>query len=312
MIGCTLAAVLGAPIEAPARLRPYVMPVIGVLLGSRVTADVLARAGEWSITFVILLPFLLTTAGLSYLFYRRIGGYDRTTAYFSAMPGGLTDMVLIGTEMGGEEKRIALAHASRVLIVICLIVISYKLLFDLGTQEAEAGFVALDVLSLSDWLILASCAVIGSVLATWLKIPLGQIMGPMLLSSAAHVTGIVTVPPPSLIVTIALIVIGTIIGCRFVGTTFRAVGRDLLLGAGSSLVMLAVAVAFASAVSRISGEDLSQTFLAFSPGGVTEMSLLALAMGQEVAYVTAAHLARIGFVIFGAAPIFALLRRLRG
>ncbi len=52
---------------------------------------------------------------------------------------------------------------------------------------------------------------------------------------------------------------------------------------------------------------MSQGFLAYSPGGLTEMSLLALAMGQDVAFVTTIHLVRILLVIGGAALLWRLL-----
>ena len=49
--------------------------------------------------------------------------------------------------------------------------------------------------------------------------------------------------------------------------------------------------------------------LAFSPGGLAEMSLIALALGVDVAYVSSQHVVRI-FIIVALAPwVFRLLRR---
>ncbi len=39
------------------------------------------------------------------------------------------------------------------------------------------------------------------------------------------------------------------------------------------------------------------------------MSLLALAMGQDVAFVTVLHLVRLSMVLFGAGPVFRLIVR---
>ncbi len=307
MIGCTAAALMQAPILAPMRLRPWVMPVIGVLLGSRISVDVLASAGGWWVTIVVLIPFIVVTASASYVYFRKLGGYDRATAFFSAMPGGLTDMIILGGEAGGDERRISLAHATRVLIVICGVVLFYNRFLGVGSEQTQSTWVGLTAISAWDWLILAGCAVFGVPIGRLLRLPAGQIMGPMILSGLAHIIGIVKVAPPSLIVIIALVVIGTIIGCRFVGSTLRDVGRDIILGAGSAAVMIVVAVVFAIGVSAASGTTLSETFLAFSPGGVVEMSLLALAMGQDVTYVTVMHLIRIFLVIFGAAYLYRLI-----
>ena len=68
MIGNTIAAILHAPIAPPARLRPIVIPVIGVMLGSGITPEVLEALGDWVISFLVLPPFLIVAAGTSFLF----------------------------------------------------------------------------------------------------------------------------------------------------------------------------------------------------------------------------------------------------
>ena len=311
MIGVTIAALGGAPIKSPIGLRIVFLPVLGVMLGSGIDADVLAAMGRWTITFIFLIPFSIATAIASYWFYRGVGRYDKPTAFFSAMPGGLNEMLLMGAAAGGDEKRIAMAHATRILAVVMFGVLFFGIVMGVSSARSTPSGGSLDSLSLQDWLILGGCALLGVRLALLLRLPAAPILGPMLLSGAAHISGLVTVAPPTLLVIVAQVVIGTIIGGRFVGATLRSVGRDMALGVGSSLVMIAVAVFFAWIVSSLSGTELSHTFLAYSPGGLTEMSLLALAMGQEVAYVSMMHVARITLVVFAAAPALRWLSRWR-
>ena len=49
--------------------------------------------------------------------------------------------------------------------------------------------------------------------------------------------------------------------------------------------------------------------LAFVPGGIAEMGLVALALGQDVAFVSTHHVARVVLVIMLAPLAFRLLRR---
>ena len=304
MLGTTIASMSNAPVQGPDWLRPFVIPVIGVLLGSGMTAQMLQDA------VVMLIPFLILSAGLSYTFYRRVGGYDQVTAYFCAMPGGLNDMLILGGAAGGQEKRIALAHASRIFVVVLFVVLFYGFVLGVKASGPQSGnWTSIGALAPLDWFILAGCAIVGAPLGALVRLPAPQILGPMLLSGVAHVTGIVTVSPPSVLVIIAQIVVGTVIGCRFLGATPREVGRDIGLATVSSLLMIGVAIAFAYAVTAGTGTSTSQTFLAYSPGGLTEMSLLAFAMGQDIAYVTTAHIIRITAVILLAAPVFHLIRR---
>lgn len=305
LIGVTIAALAGAPLHPPLPLRPIMIPVIGVMLGSSITPDVLSALGNWTMTVVLLIPFLISAATVSYLIYRRIGGYDPTTAFFSAMPGGLNDMLVMGAEAGGVERKIALAHALRIFCVIVFVVLFFGLVLGVTSGGGRGtDWVPLLAMSPFDLGILAACAALGVPLGTWARLPAAPVFGPMILSGIVHVTEIVTVAPPTIIVIMAQVVIGTIVGCRFVGALLRDVGRDMWLGLLSSLAMLGVAVVFALVVSRITGVPLSQSFLAYSPGGLAEMSLLALAMGQDVAYVSVMHVVRLMLVIGAASPLF--------
>ncbi len=304
MIGTTALSVMGAPLASPNRLRPLMMPVIGVLLGSRVTAEVLASVADWWGVVALLVPFLLVTAGVSYQFYRRVARFDPVTAYYSAMPGGLSDMIIMGGARGGDERHIALAHATRILIVIGTIVLFFGTFLGVAAQRGGANWVGLGAIGAVDGAVLLACAVIGVPMGRLLRLPAGVILGPMLLSGAVHVLNVVEVPPPSLLVIAAQIVIGTTVGCRFAGTAAREVGRDMALGAASSVLMMACALGFAALAALTVDIDLSQLFLAYSPGGITEMSLLALAMGQDVAFVTVLHVLRLSMVLFGAGPVY--------
>lgn len=304
MVACTIGALARLPVKSPMRLRPFVIPVIGVLLGSRISADVIADAADWWPAFALLLPFLVVTAGVSYVYFRRLGRYDRPTAYFAAMPGGLTDMIIAGTEVGGDERRISLAHATRILIVVIGVVLFYGAFLGVSQEETARGWVGLNALTVMDWLLLALCAAIGAPLGAWLRLPAAAIMGPMVLSGILHMTEVVTVAPPNLVVIVSLVVMGTTIGCRFAGADLREVGRDLGLGAGSAVLMIGLAVGFAVLAGWSVGLPVSAAFLAYAPGGLTEMSLLALAIGQDVTFVTVMHLARIIAVVFGAGFLY--------
>lgn len=49
--------------------------------------------------------------------------------------------------------------------------------------------------------------------------------------------------------------------------------------------------------------------LAFAPGGVAEMSLVALALGIDAAYVATHHVVRIFIIVVAAPLLFRLVRR---
>lgn len=312
MVGVTIAAMSRVPFTAPDRLRPIVVPVVGVMLGSTVNADIFQKLGPWALTLLILPLVLICSATISYVIYRRIGHYDHTTAFYSAMPGGLNEMLLLGSGAGGNERRIALAHAARVLLVIFMVAIVFGVFMGVRSDSGAASWTPLTAPSVLDYALLLGCAVIGAPLAKQINLPAAPMFGPMTLSGFVHLMGWTHVAPPTIFIIGAQIVVGTVIGCRFIGATLRDVGQDLGLAAlGTALALTAAGLMAFIAITMID-MPLSQAFLAFAPGGLTEMSLMTLAIGQDVAFVTVAHLIRVTMVIAIAPMVFGLLVWKRG
>jgi membrane AbrB-like protein len=310
MFGTTVAALAGLPVHAPNAMRPLVIPVLGVLLGSSMRAEVLAGAVAW-IPSLLLLPVFLGTAGLlGASFYRRVGGYAPVTAFFAAMPGGLNDMIIIGGAMGADERKVAMAHAVRVLFAITLIALFFGLVLGASSRSGSGGgWTPITAVKPDELAWLAGAAILGGWIGNASRLPAGGILIPMALSGALHIAGTVAVPPPSILVVIAQIVMGTTVGCRFAGTALAEIRRDLLLGVATSGIVVSATLTFSILVHVVTGIALSQAFLAYAPGGLSEMSLIALAMGEDVAYVSVMHITRVVTVIFCAPLVFRLSRR---
>ena len=308
MIGVTVAAVAGAPVAGPDRLRPFVIPVIGVMIGSAIRPELFAQLGGWAVTLIALPIYLALAAGVSFMIYRRAGDYDPVTAFYASMPGGLNEMLIMGGAAGGDERKIALAHAARVLLVILFVAIFFGLFLGVRSGASEANWISVTAPTWLDYALLIGAAVIGLRIGKLLRLPAVPVFGPMIVSAVFHLVGWVEIAPPSIFIITAQIVIGTIIGTRFIGATVTEIRRDLSLAGIASLLMLGVAVFFALAITSLAQVSTSEAFLAFAPGGLTEMSLLTLAMGQDVGYVSAVHIIRITLVIAIAPAVFASLR----
>lgn len=309
----TIAAVARVPLRMSVRLRSVMVAVLGVMLGSAFTPELLDHAGDWVISLSALVPYLLIATLLCHLYFRRVGRYDPPTAYYSGVPGGLAQMIVLGTEQGGDTRAISLAHATRILLVVSTIPFWFRLTGEAGSPAASlAGGPHLLDVSLADLALLAAAAVVGSWIATRLRLPAATLIGPMIVSAAIHLTGLTASTPPLEAVALAQVVLGTAIGCRFAGTRAVTVLHAMVLAVGALVLLLTVAVAFALAVGWATGLDFDALLLAYAPGGLAEMSLIALAQNIDPAFVSAHHTLRIALVVLLAPLLFRLVARLSG
>ncbi len=300
MLGALIAtlalAVGGARIAMPEALRDPTVAVIGVLLGSSFTPDLLARLGDWGLSLAGMVVYLAISAALSIPVFRHLAGHDRLTAYFAAMPGGLTEMAAIGGAMGADERKIILAHLARIVVTIAAVAFWFRVIAGHTVVGQPANLWGAGIGPL-DAALLIGAAILGTWAGYRLRLPAPTLFGPMILSGVLHATGITASAPPGALVIVAQVILGTVMGCRFRGVAPGALIRALGISLIVTVITLSLALAFAAGLHKSFGETTEQVLLAYAPGGLSEMSLIALAMQAEVAFVAVHHVARIVIVI---------------
>ncbi|MDN2565543.1 AbrB family transcriptional regulator [Aquibium sp. A9E412] len=308
----TLAALLSLPVSSPMAVRPPMSAVLGVLLGAAFTPELFSQVLRWGPTIAGLAVFVATAGAAATLYFRYVARMDWTTAYFAGMPGGLVEMVLAAEDRGGDTRTIALIHSARVFLIVFAIPFLVGILE--GGLPRGGGFSKLEPggFGLADLAWLVGCAAGGLWLGRRLRLPAAPLMGPLILSAAAHGAGLTTFVPPDSLVATAQVVIGTTIGCRFLGTPARRIVVVLAYSLGATAIFAAFTLAFAFALGWLTGMRPAPIVLAYSPGGVAEMGLIALALQVEIAFVTVHHILRLIMVMAFAPALFRLLGPKRG
>ncbi len=312
MVVCTAAALLRWPVAAPPVIRPPMTMVIGVMLGASFKPDVVAQLPNWIPTLIGLVLFMLTCAVACVGYFRKVAGFDPITAFFAGMPGGLLEMVTLGEEKGGDARIIALIHSARILLVVMTLPFIVQWIGGVPVSGNRVAGPSLMQTPLSAELILLACGIAGIVVGHWLRLPAKFLLGPMLVSAIVHVSGLSDSVPPFEIVNAAQLILGITIGCRFVGTPPRSILRVLALSVGSTVILLSLTLSFAWLVATVSVHGHVPLILAYSPGGLAEMSLIALALHTEVAFVAAHHIIRVFLVMITAGPLFGIIIGRRG
>ena len=305
---CTLAVLMNAPVAAPAAIRPAMISMVGVMLGSNISPELLAQIPRWSASIAIMMVFLLVAGVIGVAYYRIVGGLDRPTAFYSGMPGGLIEMVITGEKMGGDGQMIALIHSTRVLLIVSVVpfIVQFLESVQLGPRQASSLSITDAPFSAFVWIIAVALA--GAFLGSRLRLPAGHLFGPLLLSGIVHSTGLTDFVLPKEIVSFAQLMIGCATGCRFLGFEKRKILRVIGLCLGATTLIFIVMLGFIALATIILGTRFAPLLLAFAPAGIAEMSLIGIALHLEVAYVLVHQILRIMVTSFAATIVFRLIR----
>jgi uncharacterized protein len=285
---------LGLPVTLPARLRFSFVPVIGVAIGGAFTPSVAEQALGWGPSLLALCIFVPLAHAVGFLIYRR-GGLAAKDAFFGAVPGGLIESVQLGEEAGADVRLLTVLQFLRLIGTI----IAVPMLFwgltghSVGSASGVQMVGAAAPLGLREVAILIAAGLIGVGIGRLFRLPGWIITGPILASAMIHGLGWVEGVPPGWLISITQIVLGAGLGARFVGVEPVTLRRAAYLALVNGVAALLLALGFALTLHALVGEPVAAVFLAFAPGGLAEMSLIALSLKMSVIYVTAHHVLRI-------------------
>ncbi len=309
MGACVAATLCNLRLTVPIQVINPMRVILGVLLGSTLTPELLSQAREMAISVALLVPYIVAASLVGFYYFTRVGGVDRSTAFFSATPGGMYTMTAYADDIGADASRVALMQAARVVIVVMTLPFAIRWLAG-GDSGAVAplmqGRIA-DVAPL-DAAVLAVSALAGWAAASAARLPGAAIVGPMFASSVLHITGLSQIYPPAILVIIAQVVLGASIGARFSGIGPSEILRAIVISSGFVALMMIITVVIALCALWLTDVPLFAGILAYAPGGLTEMSLVAFGLGFNVGYVATLHFLRIMLITFAAPVLFRILR----
>ncbi|MEM8539881.1 MAG: AbrB family transcriptional regulator [Pseudomonadota bacterium] len=302
IFACLIAAVMGVPMRGIKVLSDGMRTILGVAVGATLTPAVLAGFPAM-IPTLILVPLMLICIGvIGVPYFQKYCGYDFATSYYAAMPGGLQDMLVFGEEAGGNVRALSLIHATRVLVVVVALPFLLRGIWDADLTNLP-GLPAASIPPF-ELIIMIACAIVGWQVARRMGMFGAAILGPLILTAIVTVAGGLHFRPPAEAIWAAQFFIGMMVGTKYVGITAAEIRRDLVAGLGFCAILVLLTILFVEAIYWLELAPGMEALLSFAPGGQAELTVLALIVGADVAFVVAHHILRIFIVILGA-PIVA-------
>ena len=309
MLAMAAAQMSGAHLQPLPGGRDAGMLIVGTSLGLYFTAPVVQQVATYWPWFLALGVAAVGFGTASALVLARLSGVDRATAYFGSMPGGASEMAVMGEAYGARPDRVAFAHSVRMLFVVTVFPIGITLAGFSATEEYRPVLTPFDPARLVE--LLGIGAVVGTI-ARRLRLPTAYMMGPLVATIALTVSGVTFSSVPTPLTNAAQVLLGCALGARFDSSFLRSAPRFVAALVPSILLMLVLAASVGALLAWGSGVYLGSGLLAAAPGGIAEMSITAKVLRIGVAFVTAAHVVRYIIVVFLTVPVFRLIAHIRG
>jgi hypothetical protein len=305
LIGCGLLSAFGKKIIIGKKPRPICRALLGCTIGANFGPEIIGRIPEIGVSLLFIPGFVLLMGISTYLYLSKVMKMNKATSIYGSIPGGLNEMVVLGNEVGADPRILVLIHATRIVVVVLFA--SLLILFvpklganiipqpDLFYNWKQLPFVFL--ISFFGWF-----------LAVKLKIPGPTIIGPMILSAFVHISGIVNAMPMYILVILVQILLGAALGCLFKNITLKEITGPVFAGFITTLIAIIPLILVYYILMKFGYDPLS-VLLAFSPGGQSEMNLLALSIGADMSFISPHHMFRVFLVIIFASIIIKFIKK---
>lgn len=288
MIAVSVATLSGAPTLIPGHLRNALFVLLGTSMGMGVRPDVIERIGHWPLSLVLLLVLITTIMVATFFFLRMVARWERQTAFFAAIPGALSYVLAMAAQSTADLRRVSVSQTTRLFFLVAVLppLLSEGPVADVNRFAQGAPTPPLVLIAV----------VLGCVVAGWLaerlRVPAGWLTGAFFCSSLLNGTGLIELTIPDWAVAPGYIGLGALIGTRFGGAGLRLFLSALLASVGAFAVGISVSAAFSALLSQLTGIPFGQALLAYAPGGLEAMTLLAFVLDMDPAFVATHQLAR--------------------
>jgi membrane AbrB-like protein len=311
IVGVSAAALAGRPVVIPPLIGRTVYVLLGISLGSSVTPETLATMVTWPLSMVALALAMVAVTGSVMAYLKLVHGWPTLDALFAAAPGALAQAMALAQDTGANVRAIAMVQTVRLFVLAVALPLIFAAfgVAGLPPPRGTPGPLAQTAVELGVLIAVSSGA---ALLAFRLNLPGGLIVGAMAASGVLHGTGWVHAFLPAPVAICSFVVMGAMIGTRLGGADIRHLVRLGLVGIGALLVGTAVGCAFAAGVAWLLVLRTENLVIAYAPGAMEAMTIIAFALHLDPVFVGVHHLARFTFMSMVLPAAVGLIRAYEG
>ena len=274
------------------QLRDFALLLSGLSIGLSVTPETVARFATIPLSLSIMCVAVVCITWGSAFVLMRLYGWRKLDALLASAPGALSTTLVIAYENNAKVSHVAIVQLFRLFMLMAVL----PSVIAAGVGPAAVPLPGATLLPPLDFAMVCGCALVLSWVLARLKMPTYFLLGGMIAAGALTGSALVDGRMPELLANVSFSLVGWFIGERFRGIKLR----DVIALTGPMVASFAatafVAFAFSEVIVALSHIPRSEAIVAFAPGGVEAMSILALALNLDPVFVASHHIVRFMFI----------------
>jgi len=251
---------------------------------------------EWVWTSIIMFIYILISILIVSKYLQKFSGYNVKTSIFSAAPGALGPLMILAEHEKSDLSQVATSHLIRLIIIITVIpffVVNYS------TNEALVieKFNYLDQNHFHLLILL-----IGSISLIFvfdkIGVPAALLSGTLVASGILQISEVASYKLPDESINFCLLILGASVGCRFADKSLKEVAGNTFHSLVATIILVALGLLAAIVATYFVDTNFLTLLLSFSPGGIYEVAVIAIAFDLDPNFVAFHHIIRLLMILF--------------
>ena len=309
MIITSIGALIGLKVKMPKLALSSILIILGIHIGNYIDQNLFNQMINWIWTSMIMLIYIIVSILIVSKYLQKYADYGQKASIFSAAPGALGPLMILAENEKTDLSQVATSHLIRLIIIITIIpiiivnnAITETFIVDDFNYMAQNHF---------NLIMLIFASIIFILIFDKIKAPAALLSGTLFASGLLQMTDVATYKLPDTSINFCLLILGASVGCKFAKKTFKEIANNSLHSLVATTILVLLGFIAAYVATFFVDTNILTLILSFSPGGIYEVAVIAIAFDLEPDFVAFHHIIRLLFILFMVPIILKLINKFK-
>ncbi|MDC0975163.1 AbrB family transcriptional regulator [Candidatus Pelagibacter sp.] len=309
MIITSIAALSGLKIIMPKIVLSFILIILGLHIGNYIDQNLFNQIFDWIWTSLIMLIYIIICILVVAKYLQKFASYGEKASIFSAAPGALGPLMILAENEKTDLSQVATSHLIRLIIIITIIpfIVVNNTSNDVLLNN-DFNYLTQNHLNL---VLLIAASLFFIFIFDKIRIPAALLSGTLFASGLLQITDIASYKLPDQSINFCLLILGASVGCRFAEKTVKEIANNSLHSVVATTILVLLGLVAAYIATFFVDTNILTLILSFSPGGIYEVAVIAIAFDLDPDFVAFHHIIRLLFILFTVPIFLRILEKIR-